>query len=152
MRPSSLSLSLSSSFHPRITHPVLPRFGVNRAHLRSLLRFAKLCSEKYQLGPTVGYRDFSRVSDRKRLDVSPQTPQRWTNRAAKLDGNVPPRGERISPSNPREDLLRHRRSAYKSPVPGSQYVPRSTRKILAARSPRPNGWRVYEGEARLSRN
>lgn len=62
-----------------------------------------------------------------------------------------PTGERISPSNPSEDLLRHRRSAYKSPVPDSQYVPRSPRKILAARSPHRNGWRVYESRRRGSR-
>lgn len=123
------------------------RSGVNRVHLLPSSFVSRNCTRK-NISPTVGYRDSSRVSDRKRLFR-----RRLRDRRIELRSSTRtfPTGERISPSNPPEDLLRHRRSAYKSPVPDSQYVPRSPRKILAARSPHRNGWRVYESRRRGSR-
>lgn len=122
------------------------RSGVNRVHLLPSSFVSRNCTRK-NISPMVGYRDSSRVSDRKRLR------RRLRDRRIELRSSTRtfPTGERISPSNPPEDLLRHRRSAYKSPVPDSQYVPRSPRKILAARSPHRNGWRVYESRRRGSR-
>lgn len=126
------------------------RSGVNRVHLFPPSFVSRNCTRK-NISPTVGYRDSSRVSDRKRLDVSPQTP-RSTNRAAQLDENVPHGGTNFPVESPggftatpaiRVQISRPR-LAIRSP-----FASKNLGGSLA-----PSKWmaRVREPKARLSRN
>lgn len=124
------------------------RSGVNRVHLLPPSFVSRNCTRK-NISPTVGYRDSSRVSDRKRLDVSPQTP-RSTNRAAQLDENVPHGGTNFPVESPggftATPAIRVQisRLAIRSP-----FASKNLGGSLA-----PSKWmaRVREPKARLSRN